>query len=72
MKRRVTGGWLVRDKQCTASCLIASGNEIHGCTCICGGVWHGALADVEIVEQRVRKERGEEGAQMALIGVDEL
>lgn len=46
----MTASQMVADEVCSGSCLTAAGPHTPACKCRCGGRWHGALANVVVLE----------------------
>lgn len=44
----ITAGELLEQRQCSPQCLLALKDEAEGCSCRCGGKYHGSLLDAEL------------------------
>ena len=44
----VTAGELLEQRQCSPQCLLALNDEARGCSCRCGGKYHGSLLNAEL------------------------
>lgn len=44
----ITAGELLEQRQCSPQCLLALNDEAGGCSCRCGGKYHGNLLNAEL------------------------
>lgn len=44
----ITAGELLEQRQCSPQCLLALNDEAGGCSCRCGGKYHGSLLNADL------------------------